>query len=118
MTAFLPSTRVTVTRSAGAVDAWGDQTAAVMDTVATAVPAAVVERRQRTYQGTEARGGVVETFTVRLRPGTDVREGDRLTTTDGRVFVVDVVSTPDPVIGLTDVRVEARRIAAFSAVNA
>lgn len=118
MTAFIATTTVSIARPIGAVDAWGDELATA-SAVASGLPAAITEANQRTYQDTEARSGVVEVFTIRLRPNADAREGDQITDAAGRVFVVDQVSNPDRVAGMADVRVTARRIAARSqAVNA
>ena len=113
MTAFIANTRVDIARETGAVDAWDDETGAVA-TVQTGVPAAVTEQAQRNYLGTDERGGQVEQFTVRLRPATDVREGDRLTTREGLVLQVETVTTAPALAGLADVRCTARRTAALS----
>lgn len=117
MTAFLPTTRVDVARPTGSADAWGDDTGDVLtlpETQYRRVPAAVSEDRQRSFLATEARGGIVEYLTVRLRPGTDVREGDRLTTTEGLVLQVELVDVSAPLAGMTDVRCTARRVSSRS----
>jgi len=113
MTTFVPSTRITVLRGSG-VDSFGDETD--VDTeVAEKMPAAITQDRQRSYQQVEARGGVVETFTIRLRPGADVTEGDRFRDeTSGHVYQVREVSNPPRLIGLPDVRVTAVRVGAQS----
>lgn len=114
MTVFIPTTRVDVLRPGTAVDAWGDPTGAVGDPISSGVPAAVAEDLQRSYLATEQRGGIVEYFTVRLRPGTDVREGDQLRDRNGLVYQVDAVSNPPGVVGLTDVRATCSKAAATS----
>jgi len=113
VTAFLPTTRVTVYRSTG-LDAWGDETGLGGTAVATLVPASVVEQGQRSYLPSEQRGGVVERVVVRLRPGTDVREGDRIEDQAGPVYQVESVSNPQAVACLTDVRCLCSRTAATS----
>jgi len=111
-----------------AANEYGDELPA-NTTVETGVPAAISEglgttgasqHTQRTFEPTEMRGGVVETYTVRLRPGTDVREEDRLVDErTGAVYQALAVYTPPNLVGLVDTRVVARRVAATSqAVNA
>lgn len=134
MTAFIPTTRVSVWRWSSAdadgdgapdgMDKWGDPTdsSATSDApegsnqlVRASVPAAVAEDLQRSYQASSGREGVVEYYTVRLRPGTDVREGDRLIDRDGvRVYQVQSVSASPGLIGLADVRTTCTRVAATS----
>lgn len=124
MTAFLATTWVDVFRGVDE-DIWGDATD-VATPHAFYVPCAVTEVSQRSWQGTEHRGGLVEQYLIRFRPGADICEGDRLLERPdasafrtGRVFHVDAISTPDRVVGIPDVRATARRIAATSkAVNA
>lgn len=113
MTAFVANTRVEVLRG-GATDVWGDDTGAGGSSVAAGLPAAVAEDRQRSYLASEQRGGVVEFYTVRLRPGVDVREGDRLVDETGATYVVEAVSDPPGVVGRADVRCTTRRTAATS----
>lgn len=123
MTAFIPSTRVTIQRGELALSAYGDELPATT-AIATGVPAAVVEttssgtaasNSQVTYQPTDGRGGVVEQFTVRLRPGTDVVEDDRLLDErTGAVYQVRSVYGAHSLVGLADVRVTAVRTGAAS----
>lgn len=122
MSAFIPSTRVTVLRGAAAPNSFGDELPA--DTpIATGVPAAVAEglgssqsqNTQRSFQPADQRGGVVETYTIRLRPGTDVLEDDRLLDErTGAVYQVRAIYTPPNLVGLVDVRAVAVRVAATS----
>lgn len=114
MTAFIPTTRVTVQRGVLAADSWGDQRASTT-VAASGVPAAVTEGVQRSYQPSGARGGVVEAFTIRLRPGTDVTEDDRLVDErTGAIYQVRSVINPQTVVGIADVRVIAVRAGAAS----
>lgn len=120
MTAFLPTTRVDVLRGT-TVNDYGDEVD--VDTpVARGVPAAVAEARstvgaapQQTNLPASARGGVVERFMIRLRPGTVVYELDRLVDQrNGAVYQVTAVYNPQGPAGLCDVRCSALRIAAAS----
>lgn len=122
MTAFIPSTRVTVQRGVLVANEFGDELPATT-AVATGVPAAITEglatstapNNQITYQPVDMRGGVLETFTVRLRPGTDVTEDDRLVDErTGATYQVRAVYSPHPLVGLVDVRVVAVRTGAAS----
>ena len=131
MTAFLPTTRMTVLRwsssaadgqgAADGRDLWGDPTDAAAGstapggsnvTVADGLPASVAEDRQRSYAAQEQRGGVVEYMTVRFRPGVDVREGDRLLDSAGQAYLVEAVSTPPGLVGRADVRTTCTKVAA------
>lgn len=113
MSVFLPSTRVVVLRGTG-VDEFGDETDVDTETV-THLPASITQDKQRSYQRVEQRGGVVETFTVRLRPNADVTEGDRLRDErTGHVYQVREVANPARLVGVPDVRVTAVRVAAQS----
>lgn len=116
MTTFLPTTLVDVIRPGTTEDAWGDETGTGGTTVSAAVPAAIAENRQRSYLASEQRGGVVEYFTVRLRPTADVVEGDQLRDTrTGALYQVDAVSNPPAVVGVrTDVRATCRKTGATS----
>lgn len=115
MTAFLPNTVVDIYRGTD-TDAWGDVTGTGGTWVARGVPAFVNEDRQRSYLATGQRGGVVEFYTIRFRPGTDVQESDRVIVVpdETTTYQVDAVSDPPGVVGLVDVRCTARRIAATS----
>lgn len=121
MTAFIPTTRVTVERAELAADTWGDVRPSTVDLV-TGVPAAITEgvslagaRHQLTHQPVNGRGGVIEEYTIRLRPGTDVTEDDRLRDErTGAVYQVRSVFNPQSVAGLSDIRVIAIRTGAAS----
>lgn len=119
MSAFLPSSTVTVLRGVS-TDAYGDEADDNDTAIAERLPVLITEKRQRSYQPAEGRGGTAETFMIRLRPGVDVVEGDRLRDEHtSAIYQVREVSNPSPVIGLVDVRVTAVRISAQSqAVNA
>src|SRR5690606_24421717 len=122
VTVFIPSTRMTVQRGTLAANEFGDELPATT-AIATGVPASVSEglgstspqHTQRSFQPVEMRGGVVETFTIRLRPGTDVVEDDRLVDErTGAIYQVRACYTPPEIVGLVDVRVHAVRVAATS----
>lgn len=133
MTAFIPTTLMTVYRWSATGDdpdatndgrdPWGDpidagpnpaDPAGENTTVATGLPAAVAEDRQRSYLATEQRGGVVEYLTVRFRPGVDVREGDRLQDEAGHLYAVEAVSNPPGLAGRADVRTTCTKVGATS----
>ncbi len=107
MSVYVPTTRVKVLRGT-TTDVYGDPVDTSAE-VATGLPAAVAEDRQRSFLASEQRGGVVEVFTIRLRPNADVREDDRLVDDDGATYQVQAVSNPPGVIGMADVRVTAVR---------
>lgn len=114
MTTYVPSMTVSVMRGALAPNGFGDELSAAT-VVATGLPAAVAEKRQRSYQPAEQRGGVVEEFTIRLRPTADVTEDDRLLDErTGAVYQVRTIHHPRTVVGLADVRVTAVRTGAAS----
>lgn len=115
---LLPSTTVTVTRGAPTLDDYGDPVDSTT-VVATNLPAQVIETRSDRKDRADQRGGVVEQVTIRLTAGTVIYEGDRLTdNTTGAVYqAVGVTYPPRPAgtaTGDTDVRVNARRVAATS----
>lgn len=122
MTAFIPSTTVTVQRGAG-VDAFGDPVDLTTVT-ATGVPALITEGsmvsnstrpKQITYKPADQRETVIENYTIRLRPTADVLEQDRLVDERNGItyLVVDVFNTQS-VVGMSDVRVLALRVGALS----
>lgn len=119
MTHFIATTRMTLTR--------GTTTNALDDVVDSAaplylhLPAAVVEDQQQSFIASQLRGGVVEMYTIRLRPDADVQEGDRLQdeTRTELIYQVQSVSNPPGVVGMADLRVTAVRTGAHSqTVNA
>jgi hypothetical protein len=115
---FLPTTTVTILRGTPTADAYGDLVD-VATVVASGLEAAIVEEKQTYSAPVDQRGGVVETYSVRLRAGVDVREGDRVR--DDRtltVYRVAEVTHPHtatgPALGTDDVMVSAHRVAATS----
>lgn len=122
MTTFIPTTTVTVQRGEG-VDAYGDAVDTAT-TIATGVPAAIADGSlitrmtappQVSNYPVDQRGGITESYTIRLRPRADVLEGDRLI--DERVgitYLVRSVFNPQSPIGMADVRVIAQRVGALS----
>lgn len=119
MTAFFPTTRVTVQRGVEQ-DRYGEDTDTAT-VVLTGVPAAVTEgdrsgrAAQQSGRPADGRGGVIDSYTIRLRPGADVIEQDRLVDErSGAVYQVTDVFTPSRLVGLADVRVHAIRVGATS----
>lgn len=109
MTAFLATHQVDLLRG-DTTDAYGDPVDAD-NVVATDLPASIIEQNRRVFVPAENRMTVVRMYTGRLRPGTDVREGDRLRDrADESIYLVEAVSAPASPIGLADVRVDLRRI--------
>lgn len=112
---FVPTASLTLTRLGVSTDALGDETATTVLAVA-GLPAHVLETKQDRPGPENARTTVVETYTIRLRPGTDIREDDRLTdTASGAVYEVRSVNVdPGELYPGCDVRVVARRIVPHS----
>lgn len=116
MTFFIATTLVDVMRGTG-TDEFGDVTD-LSAVVEFGLPAAVTEGTQRRYRPTEERGDVVEQYTIRMRPGVDVREGDRLVSQrDRAVYLVQGVTRSHSIVGAADVRVTAIR-AGFQSMQA
>ena len=110
MTVFLPSTTVSVLRGTS-IDPYGDEVD-IDAAVATALPAAITEGKQRTWNPAEQRGGVIEQYTIRFRPGVDVAEQDRLRDDNtGVIYQVREVNRPPRIVSAPDVRVTAVRVA-------
>lgn len=119
MTVFVPTSVMDVQRGSS-TDAYGDAIDTAT-TVATGLPAAVSEEggvgrgQQRRYRPAENRTTLVETFSIRLRPDADIREGDRLVDQrSGAVFQVQDVFNPRSVVGFADVRVTAVQVGEVS----
>ncbi len=113
MTVYVPSATVRIERGE-AVDSYGDPVD-LAQVYATGLPVAITERRQRSFQPSEQRGGQIEEFTIRLRPGSPVQEGDRLIDerTGEKYQVRDVHHAPS-LVGAADVRVTAVQVGAVS----
>lgn len=113
MSWFLPSATVAIQRGSK-VDEFGDEVDA-KTVVAQGLPCLIAESVQRSFAPSEGRGGVVELYTLRFRPGTVLREQDRVVDErTGSVYLVTGVYSTSPVVGPPDVRAEARRVAAAS----
>ncbi|GAA3230705.1 hypothetical protein GCM10017691_23900 [Pseudonocardia petroleophila] len=117
MSWFIPTTTVTLKRGE-TTDEFGDAVDG-NTVVASGLPCAVTQSRglgdQRSFVPSEARGGVVETFTLRFRPNVHVEEQDRvLDERQGLVYQVISVYNPQSVVGAADVRVTAIRVGAVS----
>jgi len=92
-------------------DPYGDPVDAMTTPVLTSQPCALVESLQRTTNPSAGDEAFIETCTLRFRPGTDVREGDRaVDTTTGYIYLVDTVSRPLPFAQRVDVRCSATRL--------
>jgi Phage head-tail joining protein len=121
VTAFLPTTRVTIQRGTLAANGFGDELPGT-DVVASGIPAAVTEgvsttsaATQVTYQPSSDRGGVVEEYTLRFRPDADVTEDDRVVDErTGAVYQIRSVFHPQSLVGLADTRCTAVRTGAAS----
>lgn len=121
ITVFIPSTTVTIERADEAPDTWGDVRPSTTD-LRTGIPAHITagvgligRTDQRSYQAVDGRLGVVEDFTVRLRPGTDVTENDRIVDErTGAVYQALAIFHSHPIVGAADIRVFAVRVGAAS----
>lgn len=112
---FLPTASLDIVRGSPARNAFHDLIASTV-TVASSVPAHVIETRETRPGPENGRTTVVESYTIRFRPGVDIREGDRLVDSDnGCTYVAQtVVWSPSPLTPGDDVRVTARRVTAYS----
>jgi hypothetical protein len=115
MTVFVPTTLLSVYRDVD-VDEFDDPIDDSIVIEASDLPAVVTEKSQRTFLPAEQRLGMIERYIIRLRPGTDVREGDRLRDqfTNTWYQIQEVINVP-LIVGAPDVRVTATRISARSA---
>lgn len=94
-----------------ATDEYGDPVNENTIPVLTSKPCALVESLQQTTNPSAGNEAFVETVTLRFRPGTDVREGDRaVDTRTGYIYLVDTVSRPQALAWLADVRCGATRL--------
>lgn len=113
---FVATTRIDVYRdnsglpASGAVDGYDDPADSSV-ALYVAMPAHLVEKTSKTYDPVVGRRTVIETWTGRVRPGSDVRVSDRLyDTRTGHWFVVDHARQPPLVIGAADVRLDLTRV--------
>lgn len=120
MSWFIPTTTVTIFRGETYDDNFGDL-AVRNNVVASGVPAAIATKSnnsqdaQRSFEPSSDRGGVVEKYTVRMRPNVSVEENDRLFDERfGLFYLVVSVFNPQSVVGAADVRVLAKRVGASS----
>ena len=113
MSVFIATTYITILRGT-AIDEFGDE----VDTdteMADRLPATIVETSQRTWNPVEQRAGVIEQYTIRLRPSVNVAENDRIRDErTGVIYQVREVSNPPSLVGLADRRVTAVRVSAQS----
>lgn len=114
MTVFVPNTLMSLHRDVS-TDEFGDPVDDNTVAESSDLPAVITEKSQRTFLPEELRMDMVQKFVIRLRPGTDVREGDRLQDqfTNAIYQVQEVVVTPNVVMA-GDVRVYAVKVAAPS----
>ena len=109
LTAFMPNTRVNVFRGTSN-DPYGDPVDANTTPVLTSLPCALLESLQQTTNPSAGDEAFVETCTLRFRPGTDIREGDRaVDVSTGYIYRVDTVSRPLRLAQNPDVRCGATR---------
>lgn len=104
---YLPTTTASILRGT-TTDGYGDpQDASTV--VESGLPASILDpvASVRTQGDTDPR--VVRNTTIRLPPGTDVREDDRvLDETSGRIYAIDAVTTQGGYAFGNDVRITAR----------
>lgn len=92
LSTFLPNYTVTVLRTSTDTTDSDGYGAPVDDTTAVPglanLPVSMRARQTRVWDPTEGRYFMVNTYTCRFRPGTDVRPYDRLQRSDGALFSV------------------------------
>lgn len=110
MSAFIPTTLLTLYRGTEK-NQWDEDVDDNTVTDMTDIPALVTEKSQRTFLPEEQRMTKIERYVIRLRPGTDVREEDRLLDKyTGAMYLVQEVINVPLIIGAPDVRVAAIRV--------
>ncbi len=108
MAAFLPTCRADVLRGS-ATDGYGDQ--ADTGTVAAyGVAVSIVEVTRVDRPSASGTPRTIRRCRARLRPGADIRTGDRLMLRSGVTFVVAGVTTPVNVVGAADVICDLVRV--------
>ncbi len=124
MSTFLVNTSVAIYRTEAAQNVYGETLDDNSTPVASGVYVAIKEGWGNTSEDStpqtrdrpsSMRSTLVEAFTVRLRPGVDIQEGDRLLDERNDLWfqVTDVVR-PYSVVGYADIRVRATRIGDYS----
>lgn len=109
MSAVLPNTTVSILRGE-TVDEYGDPIDSNVS-VNAEVPISIIENSRRVFLAAEGRLTVVKEFIGRIRPGFDVREGDRLRDDNsGQIYLVEGISNPMLGTGMSDQRISLRRI--------
>lgn len=116
MSVFIPTTLLSLYRGTPTTDEYGDPVDDNQTIITANLPALITERSQRTFLPAEQRLGVINSYIIRLRPGVDVREEDRLRdqTTDSWYQVQEVATMP-LIIGVPDIRVTAIKVGAPTA---
>lgn len=120
MSDFVPNTTASIYRAQGAANVYGETQDDNTTVAASGLPVGIKEGWGSTSENTtpqtwdrptSLRSTLVEVFTIRFRPNTDVQEGDRVKDERNNLWfqVTDVVQQYS-VAGYADVRVRATRI--------
>lgn len=113
---FVPSTYAEVYRDNAGLGASGtfegyDDSSLSNVPLYVKLPAHLVQNNKIVYDPVSGRKSIVESWTGRLRPGTDVQESDRIKDTrTGNWFMVDSVISPPLVTGAADVKLTLTRV--------
>lgn len=111
MTVFIPTTLVNLYRLTD-TDEFGDPTDDNTVITYSDLPSVITEKTQRTFLPEELRLDIVQKYTIRLRPGTDVQEGDRLRDQySDSVYQVQEVYVSPTIVAAGDIRVSAVKVA-------
>lgn len=109
MSAVLPNTTVSILRGE-TIDEFGDPIDSD-DSVNAGVPISIIEYSRRIFLPAEGRETIVRQMMGRVRPGFDIREGDRLRDDrTGEVYLIEGISNPKLGTGISDFRIFLRRI--------
>lgn len=105
-----PTTTITILGSATSENEYGD----VLDSetpAGTGIPASIVEGRQVVATESDPQARVIRYYTGRLPNGTVVSGANRLRDDeDGRIYLIDNVTTPKNAVIPQDVRLDLRRV--------
>jgi hypothetical protein len=119
MSVFRPNTTVSIYRAQSNQDEYGVTSDDNATFAASGVPVAITEgfydsfqTRQEKFLPASQRGTLIEYFTIRFRPGSDIQEGDRVYDERNQIwFQVNSVIYQYALVGYSDVRAGATRIA-------
>lgn len=96
--------------ASGSFDGYDDSAESTVP-ILTRLPAHLAMTNSKTNDPVSGRVTVIETWTGRLRPATDVRASDRIRDrTTGFWFIVDHANSPALVIGAADVKLALTRV--------